>query len=155
MAEPVLNRVPPAGPVALLMDAAALEAWAAARTGRLQRAGRPWQLLRLQARLNPAATGATAAAGDPGAATQALLMTACAHRLRSRVRATDHVARVGDAGFAVLLDGAAPAGARAAAARLVPLCEGPYCIGDQRWWLTVSLQAERALSLVPPASPAA
>lgn len=144
----VLPRVPPPGPVTLLMDAPALEAWVDARAGRLRRAGRPWQLLHLRAA--PAAMPPGMPGERPDETTHALLLAACAHRLRAGVRGTDHVARVGDDGFAVLLDGATRAGARVAADRLLPLCEGPYRIGERRLALRVTLLAVPVLSLVPP-----
>lgn len=137
-------RVPPPGPVAELPDRAAVAAWAAPRLGRLRRAGRPCQLLRVT--VTPLA--ADGDGGLPDAATCAQLLAACAHRLRARVRATDQVARVGDDGFAVLLDGATPAGAQVAAARLTRACEGPYGIGDRRLTLRLSVELERGLRLV-------
>lgn len=137
-------RVPPPGLVAELPDRGAVSGWAAPRLARLRRAGRPCQLLRLMVTA-VAADDDTAA---PDAASQALLLAACAQRLRARVRATDQVARVGDEGFAVLLDGATPAGAQVAAMRLTQVCEGPYRIGERRLALRLQIEVERVLRLV-------
>ncbi len=140
-----LPLLPPTGPITVLAGWEALAGWAAPRAGRLRRAGRWPHLLRLRA----TATGAPATGGaSPDAATTALLLDACGHRLRARVRATDALARIGHAGFAVLLDSATTAGAQAAAARLVAMCQGPYRIGERRFALCLEADLERPLRAV-------
>lgn len=130
-------RVPPPGPIAALADWSALEGWREPRAGRCRRLGRPTRLLRVA--VTPIMSPGQPLAADPLAA----LVQACAHRLRASVRATDHVARVGDHGMAVLLDGADDAGAQTVADRLVRVCQGPYRIGVQRLTLRVMVDIEQ------------
>lgn len=131
------HRVPPAGAVATLTGWSALDGWQAPRAGHCRRIGRPSRLLRM------AVTPVTSPGLALDAGTLGALMAACAHRLRASVRATDHVARVGDHGMAVLLDGADDAGAQAAAERLQRVCQGPYRIGERRLALRVLVDLER------------
>lgn len=131
------KRVPPAGAVAMLAGWPALEGWQEPRAGRCRRLGRPSRLLRM------AVTPVTSLGLALDAGTLGALVAACAHRLRASVRATDHVARVGDHGMAVLLDGADDAGAQTAAERLQRVCQGPYRIGEQRLALRVLVDLER------------
>jgi predicted signal transduction protein with EAL and GGDEF domain len=137
------QRVPPCGHVALLPGWSALEGWQEPRVGRSRREGRRTRLLRV------AVTPVTAPGLALDAGTLGLLVAACAHRLRASVRATDHVARVGDHGMAVLLDGADDAGAQTAAERLVRVCQGPYRIGERRLALRVLVDLERPTGADP------
>lgn len=132
--------------MATLAGWAALEDWREPRAGRCRRLGRTSRLLRV-------AVTPVMPAGQPlDASVLGPLLAACAHRLRASVRATDHVARVGDHGMAVLLDGADDAGAQAAADRLVRICQGPYRIGDQRLALRVLVDVELMTRQRQPAS---
>jgi GGDEF domain-containing protein len=137
-----LPRVAPPGPVSALGAASELDSWLATRIGRCRRQRRPWSLLQLFA------TPVTPAGGTLEEALRSQLLAACAHRLRANVRATDQVARIGLQEIAVLLDGAGPAGAQAAAARLVRVCEGPYRIDVHRLELcvTVTMRSDAAAS---------
>ncbi|RVT49782.1 hypothetical protein [Rubrivivax albus] len=133
-------RVPPPGPIALLSSWSALDGWREPRAGRCRRLGRSTRLLRV------AVTPATVPGHPLEAPVLARLVAACAHRLRASVRATDHVARIGEHGMAVLLD---DAGAQAAADRLVRVCQGPYRIDDQRLVLRVLVDLEQTQAAGP------
>jgi GGDEF domain-containing protein len=132
-----LPRVVPPGPVSALGGEAELDSWLAPRISRCRRQRRPWSLLQV------VATPVTPAAGVLDPALRSQLLAACAHRLRANVRATDQVARIGLQEIVVLLDGAGPAGAQAAAARLVRVCQGPYRIDTHRLELCVTVTLER------------
>ena len=139
-------RVPPPGPIALLPSWSALDGWREPRAGRCRRLGRSTRLLRV------AVTPSTTPGHPLDAQVLARLVAACAHRLRASVRATDHVARIGEHGMAVLLDGADDAGAQAAADRLVRVCQGPYRIDDRRLVLRVLVDLEQT-QVSPPRAP--
>lgn len=55
----------------------------------------------------------------------------CAHRLCSRVRATDQVVRIGSDAFGVVLVGASESAARSASLRLLLAAGGLYRLGEQ------------------------
>lgn len=137
-AQTLLPRVPPPGPMTRLEAWHQVDTWLEPRIGRCRRQGRVFSVLRV------VATPMTPRSGPLDTERLGQLLAACAHRLRASVRATDHVARVGEHGVAVLLDGATATGARAAAERLVRVCQGPYRIQDERLELCVMIDLDGA-----------
>lgn len=129
---------PPPVPSARPMDAVqhwdALASCLAPHVHRCRAQERPHSVLRITI------TPVTPPDGPITAPVRLLLVSACALRLRAAIRSVDQIARVGDTGIAILLDGTSAVGASAAAGRLVKLCELPYRIDRQQ--LEVCLQID-------------
>lgn len=75
----------------------------------------------------------------------AALQSACAQRLRSRLRGDDEVHALGDFGFGLLLRRTGAAGADVAAERLARVCSAPDWLGPQGLVLVLAVR-----QLVPP-----
>jgi len=136
---PPLPRPAPAAIVVELGDAMAFAALADRLAARSRRECRGLCVLQLWVRVMPGA----------GAPADAMLMqqvlAECARRLRSRIRATDTIARWGGTQFGVLLPGCAVTHAAAVMTRLSACASGPYRLGDQLIGLTVQGELQRCL----------
>lgn len=131
---------PPPVPSARPMDAVrhweALAGCLAPHLRRCRMLERPCSVLRIET------TPVTPLDGLLSTELRLALVSACALRLRAAIRANDQLARVGDRGIAILLDGASMAGARVATARLVALCEQPYRIDRRLLHLCLRVEFE-------------
>lgn len=110
---------PPLDMVALI-DEAQFQHLADRQAQRCRRDGQAFSALVLHAPVDP----------ELGPVRQKQLLTECARRLYSRVRATDCVARWQESHFGVLLPRSDAANAQAVLARLLRSASGHYRLGD-------------------------